>query len=286
MTEPAVASSDATNIQANIVRSKIILCNAWVCVFIKELISCLKNRKTTSYNQTIFQRDGEEYVLNGRKWWTSNGMDPRWKLNSLIDLEFVNINTGARSAYLWERQTPLPPSINSRQWSWYVPSKESQTAPPCIDFTLDLFYNFQVPFDSPGIKILRPLSVFGAKEAPAGHAEVCSPFHLNSFFSSQDPSMIPLSLYGLWLPHPLKTSTASLISCQVDFDNVRVPASNILLGEGRGFEIAQVNITTLFVILSFCPFWDCSGTHHHPFCLCPVFLSFQGFFTYNCISWV
>ena len=83
----------------------------------------------------MFQRDGEEYVLNGRKWWTSNGMDPRWKLNSLIDLEFVNINTGARSAYLWERRTPLPPSINSRQWSWYVPSKESQTVLPFLFLT-------------------------------------------------------------------------------------------------------------------------------------------------------
>ena len=215
----------------------------------------------------MFQRDGEDYVLNGRKWWTSNGMDPRWKLNSLIDLEFVNINIGARSASLWERRTPLPPSINSRQWSWYVPSKESLTAPPCIDLTLDLFYNFQVPFDSPGIKILRPLSVFGAKEAPAGHAEVCRQFTSTRFFLHKDPSMTSLSLYCLWLLHPLKTSTASIIFCQVDFDNVRVPASNILLGEGRGFEIAQVHIITLSL-----------------FCL--VFLSFQGFFTYNCISWV
>ena len=135
-----------------------------------------------------------------------------------------------------------------------MPSKESQTAPPSIDLTLDLFHNFQVPFDSPGIKILRPLSVFGAKEAPAGHAEVCRHFTSTRFFLHKDPSMTSLSLYCLWLLHPLKTSTASIISCQVDFDNVRVPASNILLGEGRGFEIAQVHIITLFVVLSFCPF--------------------------------
>ena len=209
-------------------------------------------------------------------------MDPRWKLNSVNDLEFVNINTGARSAYLWERRTPPPPSINSRPWSWHVPSKESQTAPPCIDLALDLFWVFQVPFDSPGIKILRPLSVFGAKEAPAGHAEVCRHFNQLVFFP---PSLTSLPFYCLWSLHPLKTLTASIISCQVDFDNVRVPASNILLGEGRGFEIAQVNITTLFVILSFCPFWDCSGTHHHPLC-CLDFFPFIGFFTYNCISWV
>ena len=107
---------------------------------------------------------------------------PEVKVNSLIDLEFVNINTGARSASLWERRTPLPPSINSKPWSWHVPSKESQNAPPCIDLALDLFWIFQVPFDSPGIKILRPLSVFGAKEAPAGHAEVCRQFTSTRFF--------------------------------------------------------------------------------------------------------
>ena len=176
MTEPAVASSDATNIQANIVRSKRIP----ICELVKKLISC-QDRKASFCNQTMFQRDGEEYVLNGRKWWTSNGMDPRWKLKSLIDLDFININTGARSASLWERRTPLLPSINSRPWSWYVRSKESQTALPSLVLTSRSIWIFQVPFDSPGIKILRPLSVFGAKEAPAGHAEVCRHFTSTRF---------------------------------------------------------------------------------------------------------
>merc|ERR1711936_238590 len=121
MTEPAVASSDATNIQASIVR------------------------------------DGDEYILNGRKWWTSNGMDPRCKICIFM-------------------------------------GKTDPTAAKHKQQTMIL-----VPYDAPGIKVLRPLSVFGAKEAPAGHAEV-------------------------------------------DFDNVRVPVSNILLGEGRGFDIARSRI--------------------------------------------
>lgn len=118
MTEPAVASSDATNIESDIIR------------------------------------DGDEYVINGRKWWTSGAMDPRCKV-----LIFMG--------------------------------KTDKTAP---------VYNQQsmivVPMDTPGIEIKRFLPVFGFDHAPHGHAEV-------------------------------------------DFKDVRVPADHILLGEGRGFEIAQ-----------------------------------------------
>lgn len=118
MTEPDVASSDATNIRSSIVR------------------------------------DGDEYVLNGRKWWTTGAGDPRC---------MIGIFMGKTD----------PDSPKHKQQSMIL-----------------------APMDTPGITIKRLLSVYGYDEAPHGHGEVL-------------------------------------------FEDVRVPAANLLLGEGRGFEVAQ-----------------------------------------------
>jgi acyl-CoA dehydrogenase len=119
MTEPAVASSDATNIEASI------------------------------------QRDGDHYVIRGRKWWTSGAGDPRCKV--LIFMGKTNPDSPDRH----------------RQQSMIL-----------------------VPMNTPGVHLERMLPVFGYDDAPHGHAEV-------------------------------------------SFENVRVSIDNMLLGEGRGFEIAQ-----------------------------------------------
>ena len=118
MTEPGVASSDATNMQANA------------------------------------RREGDEWVINGRKGWTSGACDPRCKV--MIFMGLTN-----------------PDAPRHQQHSMIL-----------------------VPMDSPGLKVIRALPVFGYDDAPHGHAEVV-------------------------------------------LENVRVPYSNVLLGEGRGFEIAQ-----------------------------------------------
>ncbi len=119
MTEPDVPSSDATAISCRV------------------------------------EREGDHYVINGRKWWSSGAMDPRCRLLVVMG------------------KSPVNPAEKYRQHSMIL-----------------------VPKDTPGVRIIRNLSVFGYSDLPHGHAEI-------------------------------------------EYDDVRVPVGNMLLGEGRGFEIAQ-----------------------------------------------
>ncbi len=118
MTEPAVASSDATNIETSIVR------------------------------------DGDHYVINGIKWWSSGAMNPHCKIYILMGKTDFTVQKHQQQSMIL------------------------------------------VPANTPGVKILRPMQVFGSVDSPEGHAEI-------------------------------------------ELKNVRVPVENILLGEGKGFEIAQ-----------------------------------------------
>ncbi len=118
MTEPQVASSDATNIETSI------------------------------------QLDGDEYVINGRKWWSSGAMHPNTKIYIVMGKTDVNAHRHMQQSMIL------------------------------------------VPANTPGVKVIRPLQVYGTVESPEGHAEI-------------------------------------------ELNNVRVPKSNLLVGEGMGFQIAQ-----------------------------------------------